>query len=589
VILAILTIILTAPSLGQGWVADDLLHRKMLLNSSLPALLKGFFVFVDPNEDLQLMELSADLGTMPWWSLGALRISFFRPMTVLTHWLDYQLWPDSGVLMHAQSVLWYGGVCALATIAYRRLVGPTWVAGLAGFLFAIDTVHLGSVAWLANRNGLLAIFFGLLTLISHDGWRRDGKRISGLWASLWLALSLLSAESGVAIGAYLFAYAVFLDRGRWYRRLLCLMPYAVVVGVWRLAYQRLGYGSWGSGFYLDPVREIVRFAAAVLERGPILLLGQWIGQIPMPYNLLSLPASRVAWIVALLFMALVGIALLPLIRKDRVARFWIVGMVLAVIPACSIRLLSGRLLLFAGLGAMGVMAQFMAGMLDRVAWMPDHRAWRILAWALCLVLIGLHALVPLIQIPTMITIPNAFQTVIAQVTNIGPLPEAEQQDLVIVNAPSPFHFIYVPSLRTIHDQPMPAHIRVLAPGYFAVDVTRLDTHTVSVRPEHGYLLRAGTGPGGPSLHLVYMYQHLEKFFRGDAFSMALGQQVKLTGMHAEVTALTDDGRPQEARIRFSLSLDDPSFTWLQWDWNKGIYVPFTPPTVGSTVRIPGSF
>jgi hypothetical protein len=540
------------------------------------------------------MDLGTDLGTMPWWSLDQLRISFFRPLSVLTHWLDYQLWPDSGVLMHAQSILWYGGVCALAALVYRRLIGLTWAAGLAAFLFAVDIVHLGSVAWLANRNVLIALFFCLLTLLAHDRWRREGWRAGISLALLSLVLALLSAEAAVAIGAYLVSHAIFLDRGAWRQRAACLVPYAAAVSIWRLIYQRLGYGAWGSGFYVDPVREPVRFAVAVLERGPVLLLGQWIGQVPLWHNLLSAPASRAVWLFALVFATLIGIALAPLIRRDHVARFWSAGMVLAVVPTCAINLLSGRLLLFVGLGAMGLMAQFIAGLFDRCEWVSPHRAWGVLARGSCLLLIGLHAVLSPILLPIMVGIPSVLQRMIAQVTDIGPLPGTAQQDVVIVNAPSPFHFIYVPGIRVTRNQTMPAHIRILAPGYFSVTVTRLDSHTVEVRPEHGYLSPAGAAMREdvhtwPPLHVAYMYQHLDKFFRSDAFPMALGQQVELTGMRVEVVSLTDDGRPLGVRSRFTLSLEHPSLEWLQWDWETGSYVPFVPPMVGSTVRIPGPF
>lgn len=587
-----LAMALTGPSLWQGWVADDLIQRKMLLTSSLPAVLKGLFVFVSPDRNLQLMGLSTDLGTLPWWTLETLRISFFRPVSVLTHWLDYRLWPDSGVLMHAQNILWYGGVCALATLLYRRLMGLTWVAGLAAFLFTVDIVHLGSVGWLANRNGLLAIFFGLLAFLAHDRWRRDGRAADALFASLWLALALLSAEAGVAIGAYLLAYAFFLDHGTWRQRFGSLIPYAAVVGVWRFIYQYLGYGAWGSGFYVDPAREPRRFVAAVLERGPILLLGQWIGQVPIWYNLLSAPARWVVWLIAVLFMVLVGIVLVPLVRRDRVARFWGLGMILAVVPACSISLLSGRLLLFTGLGAMGLMAQFIGELVNQPGRLPAHRTWRSLAWGLGALLIGLHVVLAPILMPIMVNIPDTFQNVIDQVTDIGPLPEAGQQDVIIVNAPSPFHFIYLPSLRRVDNRPMPAHIRILAPGYTAVDVTRVDTHTVMVRPEHGYLVPAGMGvwenQGAlPPLHYVYMYQLLEKFFRSNSFPMPRGRQVELTGIRVEVIELTEDGRPLGAQIRFTRPLEDASLKWLQWNWRENGYVSFTPPAIGETVRLPG--
>jgi hypothetical protein len=586
VVLAILAMTLTAPSLWRGWVGDDLIHRTTLLSSSLPASLRELFTFLDPNRNTQLM----DLGTIPWWTLDTVRTSFFRPVTVLTLWLDYQLWPNSPELMHAHSILWYGGICALATLFYRRFIGRGWTAGLAAFLFAVDYAHTSPVASLAARNVLLALFFGLLALLAHDRWRREGWRAGAVLGPLWLALAMLSAEAGVATAAYLAAYAVFLDRGTWRQRLGRLLPYAAIVGVWRLVYQYLGYGAWGSGFYVDPGRETVRFATGVLERGPVFLLGQWGGIDPGLYTLLSVRATRVFWPIALLFIAVVVIVLVPLLRKNRVARFWGLGMVLAVVPACAISVPNGRLLAFVGLGAMGLMAQFIGGLLDRSGWLPVHRAWRVPAWTLCFLLIGLHTIFSPIQLAITPAVQDPF---FHSVTDLGPLPEAEHQDVIIVNAPSPGHFIYVPGLRSVLGQPVPAHMRVLAPGCSSVYVTRIDAHTVVVRPEHGYLIPPGTAGAVenqvslPPVHLAYGYQHGDAFFRSGDFPMTVGQRIELTGMSAEVITLTDDGRPSEARIRFARSLEDPSMAWLQWDWEKNTYVPFVPPAVGEKVRVPG--
>ena len=141
-------------------------------------------------------------------------------------------------------------------------------------------------------------------------------------------------------------------------------------------------------------------------------------------------------------------------------------------------------------------------------------------------------------------------------------------------------------------QSMPAHCRVLAPGYSSVYVTRIDAETVLVRPEHGYLVppgTAGTAENQGSLSpmdLAYGYQHGDALFRSGAFPMTQGQRIELTGMSAEVLTLTDDGRPSEARVRFARPLEDPSLSWLQWDWGKGDYVPFVPAAIGQTVQAP---
>ena len=579
--------LITLPCIRQGWLADDLIHRKLFLTSPLSVAMRDMFVFADPSRNREWM----DLGAMPWWTADGLRIMFFRPVAVLTHWLDYKLWPASIALMHVQNVLWYGGVCFAAAVLYRRLMGSIALGGLAAFLFTVDIVHLGSVAWVANRNVLLSALFGLLALLAHDRWRREGRRCAAFVAPAWLALSVFSAEAGAATGAYLAAYALCLDRGSLRRRLASLLPYVVVGVLWQIAFRCLGCGIRASGFYMEPASEPIRFAGGLLERGPILLLGQGLGLIPLAYNLVSAPAARIIWLAAAAFVILAGIWLSPLIRSSRTARFWALGMLLAVVPACSIRLLSGRLLVFAGLGAMGLTAEFIAGFANRSSWVPQGRARRVPAGVFCCVLAVLHAVLSPVLVPVMAAMPNSLQETITRVTDLGPLPDAEEQDVVIVNAPSPFHFIYMPGLRHLRGEPVPAHTRILAEGYASVKVTREDAHTVVVRPASGYQVRPGTGVGDPqappTVHLAYMHQHVGTFFRSQYRPMPLGYRVALSGVQWEVTALTDDRRPQEVRARFARPLEHPSIKWLWWDWDTEGYQVFTPPPVGSTVTLPG--
>ena len=91
--------------------------------------------------------------------------------------------------------------------------------------------------------------------MAHDRWRRHGWRPGALLGPAAFLAALLSKELGVAIGGYLFAYALFLDRGSWRQRLASLLPYAGIVVAWRALYQLFGYGVVGSGMYLDPMAE----------------------------------------------------------------------------------------------------------------------------------------------------------------------------------------------------------------------------------------------------------------------------------------------------------------------------------------------
>ena len=125
-----LGMLLTLPSLWGGWVIDDHYHRQVLLGSDrlqgiLGSRLDLFRFFDgDPERTQRMM----DLGIVPWWTVKDLRGAFWRPVTALTHWIDYALWPATPALMHLQSVVWYGLLIFVVALLYRRLLGSTLVA-----------------------------------------------------------------------------------------------------------------------------------------------------------------------------------------------------------------------------------------------------------------------------------------------------------------------------------------------------------------------------------------------------------------------------------------------------------------------------
>src|SRR5262249_21162696 len=135
-----------------------------------------------------------------------------------------------------------------------------------------------------------------------------------------------------------------------------LAPYLVITLAWRAAYNHGGYGGRGSGLYIDPAREPLHFLAALAERGPILVLGQFFHPPSELYVLLPTIWARIHFGFACAFVAALGIALVPLLRRDRIARFWALGMLISLVPAAS-TYPHNRQLLFPSIGAMGLIAQ----------------------------------------------------------------------------------------------------------------------------------------------------------------------------------------------------------------------------------------
>ena len=221
-----LSLIGASASLSAGLGADDHIHRLSLSGSNaIAGMHRGafdLFRFASPEFNRGLM----DQGVFPWWADPEARLAFFRPLTSLTHALDHLLWPTSGFMMHAQSMAWFlFGLLGLAAL-YRRLIQPSFVAALALLVYALDDARAGPISWIANRNALIACAFSVWALVAHDRWRRGGSRASAVLAPLLLALGLLAGEGAVAIGAYLFAYALFIDPGSTRQRALSLAPYA---------------------------------------------------------------------------------------------------------------------------------------------------------------------------------------------------------------------------------------------------------------------------------------------------------------------------------------------------------------------------
>ena len=565
-IAAVLSVLLALPALSAEWILDDYYHRTILLGTSrfsgllgTPAEMFRFFRG-DPARTGRLV----DIGLFPWWTDPTLKAEFLQALTVLTHRLDYALWPNSRALMHAQSLCWLGAAVAVTAAYYRRMLGATWVAGVAALLFAVDDARGPTAGFLANRNVLIAATFGVAALILHDRWRRDGSRSAALVAPLLLAAALFAKEEGIGTCAYLAAYALFADPAGRRRGCLALAPHAAVVVAWRALRGYWGYGVRDVGLYIDPLTDPGRFTAALAQRLPIQLLGQW-SPIPAEVAIAFRPPGFARfWWLAVAFLGLLLFATAPLLRRDRRARFWATGMLLAAVPAGATFPMD-RLLTFVGIGAFGLLAQYWAFVFGGEG--PTNPLWRVPARALAWFFVIVHAVLAPIALPFRAAHPVGPQWVEDRFSVRTPLgPEVADRTLVILNAPSPVHASYLLLRRELDGQPVPRRVRVLAPAVPAVTIRRLDARTLAVRPEGGYLRWI-----------------LDQVFRSERRPLALGERVRLTGMTVTITALTPDGRPAEAMFRFDVPLESPSLVWLCFRGDH--FEPVTPPAVGQSIEL----
>ncbi|MEK7276456.1 MAG: hypothetical protein AAB427_03830, partial [Chloroflexota bacterium] len=339
--------------------------------------------------------------------------------------------------------------------------------------------------------------------------RRGGWRVGAVASPVLFALGLFSAEAAVATLAYLTAYALFVDRASRLSRALSLLPTVAVMLMWRLTYQLLGFGAWGTS-YIDPAREPARYFQAVIERGPIFLLAQWALPPAELYPYLSRNAAVLWWVVAVVVLIALAFILRALLQRDSLARFWAAGMMLSLLPPSS-SLPANRLLFFVGLGAMGLMAQ----------WLEERRPSSVVHR----LLLFIHLiLAPLLLLFTAFS-PALLGNIEPSINSLPDDPGFATQTAVIVNAPSFFYTGYIADIRSFHGLPAPARVRTLASGLAPTTLSRADSNTVLVRPDGGYLTGFNT------------------VFRGGGQPMRLGQTVVLTGVTITVQELAEDGRP----------------------------------------------
>ena len=255
-------VLLCTPSLGAGLVADDYMHGLMLGTwtgmDGFEGSATDLFAFTRGGEgNAKLL----DEGVLTWATTPGLKLAFWRPVSSLTHALDHALWPASPEAMHLHNLVWFALSIIAAGLLFARIQGRGWVMASALMLYATDDARAPAVGWIANRNALIAATFALLALVAHDRWRRDGWRPGALAGPL----------------AFVGAHALFLDRGPLRARALAVASWLVVVIVWRAVYDTLGYGAFGSGIYIDPGSDWLRFAGVTALHLPALLSSVFLG------------------------------------------------------------------------------------------------------------------------------------------------------------------------------------------------------------------------------------------------------------------------------------------------------------------------
>jgi hypothetical protein len=596
--IAIFAFLVFLPTIKFGLMLDDLIHRSILIDpdrlpqeiyktgltptesGKLTTALFDLFAFFG---DKQQMNKARDYGTLPWWAPKNFRASMWRPLSSFTHWLDYRLFPDSPVLMHIHHLLWFSAVIFLIAVFYRRLLGPTWIAALAVIIFLIDENNVLPVMFNAHRNSIIAMFFGLLCTLCHHHWRKSHSLAAAIAAPLFLLLSLFCAEAGIATFAFILAYAIALEKGSIKKRAATIMPAVVTIVVWRLLYNVLGYGVDDMGIsYIDPVYEPLRFVTALLERLPIMLFGLF-SAIPPEYLLSLSPAAKpffLITVVVLLLLMLVVMA--PLIRNNKLALYFCLAAIFAIIPFCACYA-QGRNLLFASIPGFALIAVFITDVFKKADYLPKSFLYRAAIWIIYISLFLTH--IPGALLGKVIDI-KMTTSMLSNISALESITKNIDKDtsLIMVNTHCVLNVTFLPFYQAYDGHDLPENMRTLVQGYRALEVKRANENTLIIKSKTGDIFSCGDiGP----MHIAYVFKTFNDLFQSDKTIFKPGDIFELPRLTINILGVDQKDMPTEIAFVFDTALEDDSLRFFYFDWYSFSHKPFEVPAVGQAVELPG--
>lgn len=544
-IILVAGLLLFVPSLWVGFLLDDFYYLGAI-EGRFPEYNTQRSLFPFFINDEEATRDIARRGGYPWWIDERVRGETFRPLSDLLIRADYSLSGKEPVWYHVHSLFWWAVTLIACGLLLTRAL-PGAVGTLALLLFALDDVHVMPVAWIANRNALVAMAPMLLALWAWIRWCEDGWRPGRLLAPLGIVIGMAGSELGVAALAYFIAYALVGAPADGFRRRVASLTPAVVLGAaYAWLYRLLGYGSAGSGIYHDPLRDPAGFWAAVSTGIPALLASGIAGFSADFW--FAAPSLRP---VQILVGCAAIIGLLGVLRAcwsrweestRRGLRWLLLGSALSLMPASGV-FPSDRMLLVPGLGLSAALAAVLVYAYR--SWSVRRRGWLLAAG-------GFLAVVHLLLAPLLAI---AMQTLIIkhgrealQIAASPVVAGAAGRETILIFAPDHVVSLYLPRIIDYLEEPAPRSWRPLSIAPYDHRLRRTGPRTLELE----------VAQGGVLLRSVF-----EELYRNPEYPLTPGTVIDRGIIRAQILATNDRG-PARVAFHFDRDLSDPSLYFLVW-------------------------
>jgi hypothetical protein len=498
--------------------------------------------------DAAALKRTLDAGAYPWWTNPEVRLRLFRPLPSLLMSAEHAAFGRRALGYHLVTLAVFAAMLLAASRVLRAaLPGAPALAGVAFAVFAWNDLQAQPAMWLADRHAVLAALFGFLGVWLHVRRREQGGSWGGAASLGASAVGLLCSEVGLQPLAYVLAYEALRRR-----KPGPVLPAAALAVGYLVAYRALGYGTQGSGIYLDPGSDPAGFLLALPSR-LLAFAADLLAGAPLDLWLFS-PLIRPVLIGGgLLALALFGWALWrvgPLDESSSGVRWLLAGAVMAAVAATP-GAPGSRLLLVPGLGVA-------AGLAALVLRLPGRsRAWGALGVVVVVVHLVLQPIQLLVQVLTIDFVGRRAEAI----AWAAPVPEREGVDVGLIGVEDPQVGIYAGLQRLLSDR-RPRSWRLLTGAGCEHQLTPVGRDALDVK----------------LVGCRLMETEWERLFNARPF--AAGDTFQLSGLKVEVTGVAE-GAPTRLRFTFARALDDPDLVLLTW--RNGAFRRIELPPGGATV------
>lgn len=542
--------------------------------------LSSAFHFYSPQAST-LSEYQA-YGNLPWWASDEAKMTPLRPISAFTHWIDFQLAPDSFQFQVFHTLIY---VLLYAFFAFRlfvRLSPSIAIATLASALLVLDYSNYVNYSWIAARNVFIAAAFSCATLERFIEWRQKDSAIALSLSLILFGLALFSAEGSIALTGYLFAYVVFAEKFSVNNTVKALLPFALLVLAWRWLYNVQGYGASGISLYVDPAHSPLEFFASLFQTLPVLLAATLTtidGALP------SFAPPYKVWFSIAGFLIVAGSSFIvyPLLKHNKLARFMFAGSIIAAVPASALVSASPRGAVFISIGFFWVLANW-------IAWALNHpkRFARIAGVGL----LSIHSVIPatLAFLLSSTLLPITYKSD-KQFESVAHLIEGQNRPLVMINTRAPNREFYLPFTWHYEYATIPSSINLLAPGMTSFHLTRIDEFRFEIHAPQGLPITANTpirdeDGQSPPISEVYYLQMLQGLFTRAETQYPVGTKRK-AGLLSVTVLETQGNAPTKIAIDFDPAHPPDEMAWQYYNWQTREYQLATPMEPGESRYYPG--